>query len=276
MNPECRTAGSGHLAIEVVSGQSTATSVWAASPLKLLVPRSRGLSVWACLSSFGGGLVAGDTVALTVDLGKQARCFLTSQASTKVYRNPCDRPCSHHLRAQLGPGSLLALLPDPVQAFSSSRYHQHQTFSLGPESGLVLVDWLCSGRAARGERWAFHSFQSRNEVFLGDTRVLLDSLLLAPDQGPLEHSYRMGRFNCLALAVIIGDPFSVAAARVLQEFAKTPLPRHARLVVSASPLAHGALIRLAAENTEEVAWELQRQLNFLSDFLQDDPWSRKF
>jgi urease accessory protein len=276
MNPEHCAAGCGHVGIEVVCGQSTATSVWAASPLKILIPRARGSSVWACLSSFGGGLVAGDELALTLKVGEQARCFLTTQASTKVYRNPSGKPCSHQLRAQLGRGSLLALIPDPVQAFPGSRYRQQQTFSLGPESGLVLVDWLCSGRAARGERWAFRTFQSRNEILLGETRVLLDSLLLDRAQGPLENCYRMGRFNCLALVVIIGEPFWAAAARALEEIAATPLPRHARLVVSASPIAQGALIRLAGESGEEVAWEIRRRLAFLSDFLGDDPWRRKY
>src|SRR5208283_4113817 len=107
---------------------------------------------------------AGDEIAVTLSLGDQARCFLNTQASTKVYRNPGFRPCGHSLKAQLGRGSLLVYTPDPVQAFLGSRYHQEQEFSLAPESGLVLVDWLCSGRAARGERWAFRSFQSRNAI----------------------------------------------------------------------------------------------------------------
>jgi len=47
------------------------------------------------MSSFGGGLVAGDETQVTIKLGEQTRCFLTTQASTKVYRNPFGRPCGH-------------------------------------------------------------------------------------------------------------------------------------------------------------------------------------
>ncbi len=94
-------AGAGHLEVKLVSGHSTVTSVFARSPLRLLTPRPRGPSVWAYLSNFGGGLVAGDETQLAVDIGEHARCFITTQASTKVYRNPGGRPCGHVLEASL-------------------------------------------------------------------------------------------------------------------------------------------------------------------------------
>ncbi|MDB6108831.1 MAG: urease accessory protein UreD [Pedosphaera sp.] len=269
-------SGSGHLEVEVVSGQSAVTSVWASSPLKLLTPRSRGPSVWACLSSFGGGLVAGDETSLTLRLGEQARCFVSTQASTKVYRNPDSRPCSHQLKATLGRGALLALAPDPVQAFAGASYRQRQEFHLEPGSGLVLVDWLSSGRAACGERWAFSRFQSRNDVFLGGERAFVDSLLIDPADGPLEGSERMGRFNCLALVLVMGDALRAASAQLLEQVAARPVTRRASLVCSASPVAEGALIRCAGETVEEVGREIHRQLAFLPGFLHDDPWARKW
>src|SRR5258708_248027 len=93
------------LEVNVVAGQSAVTSAWASNPLKLLLPRSRGPSVWAYLSSFGGGFVAGDETSLDVRLGPEARCFVTTQALTKIYRNPRLRPCGHRLKATLDDGS---------------------------------------------------------------------------------------------------------------------------------------------------------------------------
>lgn len=275
MNPQ-RLAGTGHLGVEVVSGSSTATSVWAASPLKILTPRPRGPFVWACLSSYGGGLVAGDELALQVELGEGARCFVTTQASTKVYRNPNDRPCSQRLRANLKSGAVLVLAPDPVQAFAESRYQQHQEFSMEPGSGLVLVDWLCSGRSARGERWAFTRFQSRNEICVAGSRVLVDSLLLDPADGPLESRYRMARFNCLGLVIVAGGPFRATSARLLESVAALPVSRQPLLICSASPILHGALLRVAGESVEAVRSEIRRVLGFLGEYLLEDPWSRKW
>jgi urease accessory protein len=276
MSPDLTKGGTGHLAVEAISGQSAVTSVWATSPLKILVPRARGHSVWACLSSFGGGLVAGDKITLTLNLGNRARCFLSTQAATKVYRSPNALTCGHNLRAGLGSGSLLVFAPDPVQAFRGSHYRQRQEFSLARDSGLVLVDWLCSGRAECGERWAFQHFESRNEIVLSDSRVLLDSLLLDPVDGPLDDSYRMGRFNCLALLAVMGEPFKAASSHLFEQIASQPVPRSASLVCSASPVKQGALIRLAGETVESVRIEIHRLLSFLPQFLRDDPWARKW
>lgn len=276
MTLDSRQAGSGQLRVQMSAGQSSATSVWATSPLKILVPRPRGRSVWAYLSSFGGGLLARDQVSVTISVGEQARCFLGTQASTKVYRNPTAQPCSQHVQTRLERGAFLALLPDPIQSFTGSRYRQCQDFALAPDSGLVLVDWLCSGRAARGEKWAFERFQSRNEISLGDARVLVDSLLLDPAEGPLAGKYRMGRFNCLALVVVIGGLLQDASNRLLTDFAQRPISRQAKLVSSASPILHGALMRFAGESVEVVAQEIRQHLSFIPSFLGDDPWSRKF
>ena len=268
--------GCAHLGIEVVDGQSAVTSAWAQSPLKLLVPRPRGPSVWAYLSSLGGGLVAGDETRMELELGERTCCFVSTQASTKVYRNPDSRPCSHGMQANLAAGSLLVHAPDPIQAFAGSSYIQRQKFLLQPGSGLVLVDWFCSGRPARGERWAFNRFQSRNEVFLGGERIFIDSQLMDPAQGALDGLHRMGRFNCVALILIIGEPLREAAGRVLADVARQPVKRRASLICSASPISHGAFIRLAGEEVEDVGREIQRQLDFLPALLHDDPWLRKW
>jgi urease accessory protein len=264
------------LEIDVVSGQSAVVSTWASNPLKLLIPRSRGPSVWAYLSSFGGGFVAGDETSLDLRLGVGARAMVTTQASTKIYRNPNFLPCGHRLKANLADGSLLVLAPEPIQAFAGSSYTQRQEFHLQQGAGLVLVDWFCSGRAACGERWAFTRLQSGNELFVGGERMLVDSLLLDPSDGPLAGPHRLGRFNCLAVIVVIGIGLSEKTARLLADVSAEPVTRNASLIVTASPIHDGALLRLAGERVEDVGREIHQRLGFISGFLEDEPWTRKW
>ncbi len=268
--------GSAQLTVQSVSGQSAVTSAFASTPLKLLTPRSRGQSVWAYTSSFGGGFVAGDETHLDLRIGKNARCFLGTQASTKIYRNPRRRACGHVTQATVEENSLLVFAPDPVQPFANSSYTQRQTFQLGGGAGLVLVDWFTSGRAARGERWAFNRFQSRNEVFLSGDRIFMDSLLLDSTAEPITSPHRTGRFNCFALMLLIGEPLLPAVANLLAAISARPVERTAPLIASASPIREGAILRVAGESVEQVGHELHHHLKFASALLGDDPWARKW
>jgi urease accessory protein len=170
--------GDAALAVSLVHGLSAATTAWARSPMKLLTPRSRGESVWAYTSSFGGGMVAGDRTRLEATVDSGACCFLGTQASTKIYRNPAHLPCSHELIAKIGDDALLILAPDPVQCFADSSYEQRQRFTLSASANLLLIDWMSGGRTARGERWGFRRYLSRNEVERGGRKLLIDALRL--------------------------------------------------------------------------------------------------
>ena len=268
--------GTARLVVESVAGESAVTAAFASSPLKLLTPRSRGQSVWIYTSSFGGGMVAGDQTRLEISLGTNTRCFLGTQASTKIYRNAGLRAAGHTTRASVAEKSLLIFAPDAVQPFASSSYTQRQEFQLAPGAGLVLVDWFSSGRAARGERWAFNRFQSRNEVFLGGERIFLDSISLSAASGQLASPHSTGRFNCFATLLLVGEPLQVAVETLLAEVATQPVMRAAKFICSASPVRHGAVLRLAGEEVETVGRELHRHLHFASAWLGDDPWARKW
>lgn len=268
--------GQAAIAVEMVARQSAVTTAMATSPFKLLVPRPRGRSVTACTSNFGGGMVAGDTTRLEVRLESGTRCLLGTQASTKIYRNPARLACHHHTVADIGDQALLAFTPDAIQAFAGSIFHQHQTFRLGTGAGLVLVDWLSSGRPAYGERWAFEQFTSRNEVFLADQLIFLDSLRLDGAVSPLSGPFRTGRFDCLALVALLGSPLREAASAMVASAAAQPPPTRSALVWSVSPHPHGAILRAAGDSIENVSRLLQQQLHFLGDLLVDSPWSRRW
>lgn len=264
--------GQAKLEVEMVFHQSAVTSAAASSPMKLLTPVARGQSVWAYTSSFGGGLVAGDQTQLGIKISDGARCFFGTQSSTKVYRNPAARPCDHSTRAEVKNNSLLVFAPEPVQAFADSHYSQRQEFHLAPNAGLVLLDWFSAGRTARGERWAFKHLASRNDVFIGGERALVDSILLSSE----ELAAQMGRFNCLATLLFIGPPLQTASATLLQQIAAHSVEKRATLVCSASPVRDGVLLRLAGEEVEAVRRALHNQLTFLREILGDDPWARKW
>jgi urease accessory protein UreH len=285
--------------VELVFNQSTIVGAYATNPMKLLTPCSRGQSVCTYASNFGGGLVAGDQTRLDLRVGKGARCFLGTQAATKVYRNPHRLPCGHITRASVEADALLVFAPAPVQPFADSSYTQRQEFRLAAGAGLVLLDWVTSGRAACGERWMFEHFSSRNEVLrnlngAADTDelssrgelaptiqpaeecIFVDSLCLDAVDQPVTATHRTGRFNCFATLLLLGEPLRKLAVRLMDEVRRLPLKRRSSLLLSASPVQDGAVLRLAGEEVGDVDRCLRKHLTCLTNLLGDDPWGRRW
>ena len=251
------------------------TRAVAASPLRVLNPRNAGSSAWVYLATYGGGLVGADSVDITIDVAPGAAALVATQASTKVYRSSLG--ASQRLHAHAADGSLLVLLPDPVTAFSGSRYAQEQHVELDDTASLVLVDWLTAGRVASGERWQFDAYTSRTFVRRAGRLLLHDGVTLSAEDGGI--AGRMNRFNCIATVVVSGPAVRAAAARLAGEIDTAPLARRADLLMSAAPLASGddgMLLRLAGLSVEHVGGTLRRLLNFVPSLLGDDPWSCKF
>lgn len=191
-------------------------------PLKLLtrspafVPETSALErvsrpVHLYLLSYGGGLLPGDVIDVSIKLDPGTRLVVTTpQGSTKIFKTDrgggggggmkegssttCSDKSKQLLDVKIEGDAALCYLPDPSVPFRDSRYEQLQTFFVGRgqgqrqqaskgKSSLCVLDWVTEGRTARGENWDFHLWRGKNEVWttddLGKKKLLLrDSLIL--------------------------------------------------------------------------------------------------
>ncbi len=270
--PAAASAGSGRLRVRRAGARSLVEAAQATSPLRLLTPRNHGHGAWVYTSTYGGGLVDGDRIAVTVDVGPGATLYLSTQSSTKIYRSPSGT--SSGLHATVAPGGLLVSVPDPVVPFAASRHRQEQEITLADGAGLVLVDAVTSGRRAAGERWAFEEYRSRIVVHAAGRRLVHDALALESADGDLAE--RFGRFDVLATLVIVGAPVEAAAALLASGIAARPRVRRADLLTAATPLAGGGcVVRVAGRSTEAVSSLIRGCLQFVPPLLGDDPWTRR-
>jgi len=264
--------GCGSITVAAYGGRSRVTRAFAASPLRLLTPKNHGPASWIYTSTFGGGLVGGDAFDLQLDVLDGANAYVSTQSATKVYRSPSA--ASVTLRATIARDATLVVAPDPVICFAGSSYRQIQDFDLHPEASLVFVDCLSSGRHASGERWQFDRYESRMVVRCGGRPVVHDALLLSPDQGSVAE--RLGRFESLLVAIVMGPAVAAGAASVLSRIDGRPLDRRASQLVSASRLDGGCLVRIAGVSVEQTGSTLRDLLGFVPSLLGDDPWVRKW
>ena len=270
-----RGPGSGFGELTVIRGprRSVVSRALATSPLRLLTPANHGHAAWVYTSTYGGGLVDGDAISLQVSVEPGAAAFLSTQASTKVYRSP--RGSEADMRVDVGRDGLLVLVPDPVVCFASSVYRQTQRANVAEGAGLVLVDWVSSGRRASGERWMFDEYVSRTVVRYGGRLVLHDATALRSADGDL--AVRMGRFDVLALVAIVGEAMRSESLALIAQVAEAPIVRRADELIAAAPLGEiGCVLRVAGRSVEHVGRRLRQLLGFVPGLLGDDPWSRKW
>lgn len=236
-------AGHGSIVLEVLPpDRPVLRNVSYQYPLKLvapdpLPPPSYGSDVTSprlvhtvFLLTYGGGIVAGDTIDLRVELDSKTRLILLTQGSTKIFKTPDPSVVSRqHMTVHLEHDAALVYLPDPVQPFAHTAFSQSQVYYLKKDQGsLCACDWVTSGRSARGENWDIHEYKSRNEVWTfddaGKKRLLLRDNLILDKHGrtDMAMSARMDGYSVFGTLIIRGPVFSSLSKFFLDEFEVLP------------------------------------------------------
>ena len=188
------------------------------------------------LLTYGGGLVAGDSINLHVGLAPSTRLILLTQGSTKIFNSPSRNVVSKQkMTVEVGEGAGLCYLPDPVQPFGQSAFEQVQVYELlsgenEAESGsLCVCDWVCEGRTARGEKWGFWRYGSKNEVWItgrgtDKRRLLLRDNVILEDGQKVESGIanKMDGLGVFGTLILRGPLFDHLGKYFLDEFGKLP------------------------------------------------------
>jgi urease accessory protein len=208
-------------------------------PLKLVSPvpltAGKALIHTVYLLTYGGGLVAGDSINLEVVVEDSTRLVLLTQGSTKLFKSPDREVISRQcMTTTLGNGAALCYLPDPVQPFEKSSFEQTQIYNVstthdpGIEVGsLCVLDWVSNGRLANGEDWSFFHYGSKNEIYLRDSsgqrRLLLRDSVLLNDNGRLgSAATRMDGLAIFGTLVMYGPLLADLGQYFLEEFKALP------------------------------------------------------
>ncbi|KAF2671793.1 UreD-domain-containing protein [Microthyrium microscopicum] len=234
--PPSTPAGRG--TVHLTSSPSQFRALTYAYPLKLISPdaevhANRSIHTLFLLT-YGGGLVAGDAIDLNITLDAKTFLVLLTQGSTKIFKTPDPQILSiQKATISINDGAGLVYLPDPVQPFAESSFEQSQMYYLnGPQANLCVCDWVCCGRAARGEMWEFWRYGSRNEIWdvsQGEDKkrlLLRDNLILDHKRGVIASASSIARrvddHGVFGTLILRGPMFEGLGAFFLEEFEKMP------------------------------------------------------
>ncbi|RFU30767.1 hypothetical protein B7463_g5588, partial [Scytalidium lignicola] len=233
--PSSSSPGEGQLHVHLLPHGISALSLMTFQyPLKLISPSPSAAqkSVLIFLLTYGGGLVGGDQVHLTIDVKSKSKLSIVTQGHTKIFKSPSsDVVTRQQLKVRIESGAAVCLLPDPVQPFAESVYNQFQSFILCNDASLCLLDWVSAGRTARGEYWDCWAWNGRNEVWAEanaehPARLLLrDNVLLQGDPTSTNKNDLKKKMQGLGIfgTLILKGPLMGSLSRFfLAEFSKLP------------------------------------------------------
>jgi len=118
------------------------------------------------------GLLEGDTVTIDLRLGPGARLTVRTAAATLAHPCPHGGWTEMTVTAALGPGAVLAWLPEPLVACGGCSHRSRSTVDLGEGAAAVWYEACALGRS--GERAG--AVQLRLDVTLAGRPLLRDGL----------------------------------------------------------------------------------------------------
>lgn len=131
-----------------------------------------------------GGVVGGDLLDTTVQVGPDAHVLITNPGATQFYRS-AGREARQTQRLSVQAGASLEWLPQENIAFSGT--HARSTTTVALESGARFIGWemLCMGRPSSREIFHQGHFRQGFEIRMDGRPLLLDRLhLTARQSGP--------------------------------------------------------------------------------------------
>jgi urease accessory protein len=147
------------------------------------------------LHNVSGGVLGGDQLELTINVGKQASAQVTTTGATRIYRCVDSSSTSQQLtHVRVGECGLLEYVPDALIPFSSSRYRQDTTIELADGAGLFWWETISPGREASGEIFAYQRLEIRLNIFAPNRRIASEQVRFEPSLRSPASPARLGRF----------------------------------------------------------------------------------
>ncbi|MGL5076037.1 MAG: urease accessory protein UreD, partial [Waterburya sp.] len=111
------------------------------------------------------GLLAGDTLNLSLQLASNSHLYLTDQAATKVHPMPeVNTKATMNYQIVLEANSSLELVPEPIILYKNSILEQDTIIKLHPKARLFLSEIILPGRLAKQEFYDFNYYFNRLQV----------------------------------------------------------------------------------------------------------------
>ena len=179
-----------------------------------------------------GGLVAGDSLALDVEVAGGARALITTPSATKVYRSSAGKLARQEQRFVVDSGAALEWLPQETIVFDAAEARLSTVVQL--EAGAAFAGWeiLCLGRPAGEVPFRTGNCGQRIELHRSGRPVIVDRT--AVEGGGELAAAAFGLREQAVLGTFLASPVPAGALELLRGAAGA-LPAEDLLSITAMP-----------------------------------------
>ena len=169
-----------YLKTELVRNKTNITQMVSVPPAKFIAPESHASGALCFISSYGGGMLGGDSISINIDIGENSGLVLLPQANSRAYTNTDGKLATQFMNITVRKNSSFIFNADPLVLHEQSKYSQDTRIFLEDGAGAILVDWFAIGRSENGEKFLFSEYTSSLIALNSESPFLVDKQFFSP------------------------------------------------------------------------------------------------
>ncbi|MEM8828940.1 MAG: urease accessory protein UreD [Cyanobacteria bacterium P01_G01_bin.19] len=200
------------------------------------------------------GLLAGDTLNLSLHLSANSHLYLTDQAATKVHPMPeADRKGTINYQIVIEDNASLELVGEPIILYTDASLEQNTRIKIHPTAKLWLTEIVLPGRLAKNEYYDFNYYFNRLEIVDNrDELLFVNASSLLGKSNPFKGNKLFASLPILgnAIAILPDLDLNKAIAEIEQLAIKRDRPIETAATIL--PAENGIAIRALASKTRDI------------------------
>lgn len=218
----------GALRVSVANGRLT--DLHFTPPMRLFRPHGEsGEPRTVVIANVAGGVVGGDRLSVSIDVGADEALLATTQAAEKVYRS-AGAEAELVNRFSVAEGAELEMLSSGTILFDGARLARSTEIDVAAGGRAAYAETVVFGRIARGEVFATGALRDRIRLRRDGRLLWADDFALADDiQGLTAARAGLDGARALSTLLLVGAGAS-AAVGIARDL---PAPEQVRVGVSA-------------------------------------------
>lgn len=150
------------------------------------------------------GIVGGDALRISVEVGTGAHALITSPGAAKWYRGACD--ATLELSLTLADQSVLEWLPLETIVYSGAHCAIRNHIELSGSAQLLFADVLCLGRPGSGERFDQGRWRQTGEIRRDGRLLWCEQSSVAGNDPLLDSAAGLGGATVMGSLLWVGPP----------------------------------------------------------------------